>query len=110
MKQRLEDILLSFSNGKASLANTLNKIDDLYSKPDETLKDRQAKFTDELRPYIDEYGREMLNKFFFHWATPKSPKARLLPFEKQKSWNLKARLKTWSDNNKKYSIVNLLKK
>ena len=48
-----------------------------------TLEHRETEFKNSLLPYIEKYGKEMLNKFFLYW-TEKKPKGRKMRFEMEK--------------------------
>lgn len=72
------------------------------------LEDRKRDFIDSLRPYIEEYGEEMMTKFGLYWMQI-PVRGKKMKFEKEKGWNLKLRIKTWASNEKKFSIVGMLK-
>lgn len=52
-------------------------------------------FQDELRPFLSEYPREMLNDFYRYWVEPN--KKGKMRWELEKTWRLDLRLKTWHD-------------
>lgn len=83
---------------------------ELVSKLDlessKTLEDRKEEFKESLKPFVDKYGRDMIFKFFTYW----SEGVRKMRFEKQKTFDIALRLRKWSENEKKFSIVNMLKK
>lgn len=68
----------------------------LSSKVIKTLEERQKEFSSEIKPYVEEYGRDMCNDFYNYWREPeqgkKNPKMKK---ELQKTWSTKLRLKTW---------------
>ena len=64
-----------------------------------TKDERRQEFVNSLRPYLDKYGKDMLNKFYFYWCKDDSSK---LKFETQKSWNLDLRLAKWKSNDEEY--------
>jgi hypothetical protein len=68
-------------------------------KKKETLEERKKAFKEKLAPYLKEYGKDMLNKFFLHFAEHNDDGNKML-FEKQKTWNLKMRLEKWKSREK----------
>lgn len=67
-----------------------------------TLEDRETEFKNSLRPYIEKYGKEMLNKFFLYW-TEKKPKGRKMRFEMEKVFDIERRLTTWNGRNNNFN-------
>jgi hypothetical protein len=59
---------------------------------------RKQEFADSLKPFLDTYGKEMLNDFYLYW-TEHGLKDRKLRFEKERTFGLERRLLTWSKNN-----------
>lgn len=83
--------VISFDNAIRILNN---------EKPNPRTKDeRRADFVSKLRPYLDKYGKDMLNKFYFYWCRDEGVK---LKFETQKSWDLELRLARWKANDDEY--------
>ena len=70
------------------------------------LEERREAFIESLRPYVAEYGKEMIFEFYKYW-TEGSKKMR---FETQKTFDIKLRLARWKKMSNKFSIVNMLKK
>ena len=55
-------------------------------------------FKKSLMPHLDKYGQTMLKNFSEYWCE-KSPKGKLMRFEKEKVFDVSRRLGTWSKNN-----------
>ncbi len=70
-----------------------------------TIKERETEFKNSLRPYVEKYGKEMLNKFFLYW-TEKKPKGRKMRFEMEKVFDIERRLITWESRNKNFNNYN----
>ena len=68
------------------------------------LEDRKLGFIKRLRPYLDQYGRDMLNDFCRYW-TEHNEGGKKMRFEMQKVFNIKMRLITWHKNTKKYERI-----
>lgn len=66
-----------------------------------SIKEREMEFAESLRPYLDKYGREMLNKFYKYW-TQVSPNGTKMLFEKQKAFQIPNRLSLWASKNSSY--------
>jgi len=106
---RLEDILWKHAalDGYTT-SDAIAEIKELFDYVDtKTIQQRQREFKDTLRPFLEEYGEPMIVKFFDYW-TEHSAKGRKMRFEKQKVFDVKLRLKTWSANQKKFSIAGLI--
>jgi hypothetical protein len=82
-------------NDNVNVLNTdnINKIDD-----------RKRSFYNLLRDYVKEYSKGMLREFYEYW-TEHGPKDRKMRYEKEKSFDVSRRLKTWSANQKKFNKV-----
>lgn len=69
------------------------------------LNPRREAFVNELRQYVDEYGKEMCNAFYRYWTEADCKKeggnlaSIKMRFEKQPTWELGRRLITWNKNN-----------
>ena len=65
---------------------------------------RIGEFKNSLLPFLDKYGRDMLNEFFMYW-TKKSPQGIKMRFElsKNQPFNVSRRLATWNKNEKKFN-------
>jgi len=64
------------------------------------IEERKLKFADALKPFLDEYGRDMLNDFYFYW-TEHGENDKKLRFEKEKTFGISQRLRTWFSRNPK---------
>lgn len=64
------------------------------------IEERKLKFADALKPFLDEYGRELLNDFYFYW-TEHGEHDKKLRFEKEKTFGISQRLRTWFSRNPK---------
>jgi hypothetical protein len=64
------------------------------------IEERKLKFANALKPFLDEYGRDMLNDFYFYW-TEHGENDKKLRFEKEKTFGISQRLRTWFSRNPK---------
>lgn len=56
---------------------------------------RMNKFYQELVPYVETYGRDMIRQFYDYWSETNKSKSRMR-FEQQTTWNLNLRLQRWA--------------
>lgn len=71
------------------------------SPPQTSFKNLSEKeFTDSLKPFLEDYGKDCLNAFFRYWAE-KSPSGKM-KFQLQKTWETGKRLVTWRNNNEQW--------
>lgn len=61
----------------------------------------EEEFYESLKPYVEIYGKQMVRNFFDHW-TEKSPSG-IMKFQLNKTWETSRRLKTWKNNEAKFS-------
>lgn len=66
-------------------------------KEEYTIEERKSRFADTLKPFLELYGKEMLNDFYQYW-TEHSPNAKKMRFEKETAWGIERRLITWHKN------------
>ena len=96
------------SRAKASLkqGSSIKEIDK-EEEIDNSLEARKSRFADTLKPFLELYGKEMLNDFYQYW-TEHSPNAKKMRFEKETAWGIERRLITWHKNTlaKQKPVVN----
>lgn len=67
-----------------------------YREDDKSIKEKKIAFKTELKPYLEIYGKDMINAFFLHWTQPENVKhPKRLKWELEDSWELKSRLISW---------------
>lgn len=62
---------------------------------------RKQEFAASLEPYLDIYGKQMLNEFYAYW-TEHGPTDRKMRFEKEKAFGIERRLINWDKNKNKF--------
>lgn len=75
-----------------------------YSKVNKSIEDRKAEFKNSLLPFLDKYGKDLLNDFFGYW-TEHGDKDKKMRFEKEKSFSKERRLSTWLKNQKRFKKI-----
>lgn len=77
------------------LATTTKEYNNIISK--ETIVNREADFKKSLQPFLETYGKDVLNEFYLYW-TEKKPKGRKMKYEMQKTFDVSRRLARWIKN------------
>lgn len=60
---------------------------------------RKELFKTALSPYVEMYGRDMLNAFFSYWTEPNKSGTKMR-FELERTWEISRRLNTWASREK----------
>ena len=60
---------------------------------------RRERFKEQLRPYVEEFGKEMMNAFYAYWSELNLSKTKMR-YEMEKVWTLNLRLARWAKNSK----------
>lgn len=84
------------NRSKVEANNNVNVNDNVNKN--ENIEIRKLKFADSLKPYLEEYGRTLLNDFYFYW-TEHGENDKKLRFEKEKTFGVQQRLRTWFNRN-----------
>lgn len=63
---------------------------------------RKLKFSETLKPFLENYGTDFIKEFFDYWTEPNKSNTKFRQ-ELQKTWSLEGRLATWEKNNKKFN-------
>ena len=66
--------------------------------PSSDMGSRARKFQETLKPFVDTYGRDMMNDFYAYWTEPNKSKTKMR-YELERTWDVARRLNTWSRNN-----------
>jgi hypothetical protein len=85
-------------NDIAKIADNVNV--NVNDKVIESIEERKSKFYASLSLFIDEYPKKMLREFFDYW-TEHGDKDKKLRFEKEKTFGIEQRLRTWYNRNPK---------
>jgi len=74
---------------------------DNQNKPAKPIEERFNSFFEDVWVFVSEYDESVLNSFISYWTEKNKSKTKMR-FELQQTWDTKRRLKTWSENNKKF--------
>jgi hypothetical protein len=64
------------------------------------IKERKENFKEDLKPFLEIYGKDLLNDFFLYW-TEMNKDGKKMRFEMQSVFDIKRRLITWHKNSTK---------
>lgn len=70
--------------------------------PSDDFEKRRKAFADSLRPYLDQYGKDMLNAFYTHFAEANATRTKML-WETKDTFELPLRLARWARNDKTFN-------
>lgn len=87
--------------------NVNEPVKEKVNKKDNDIDKRKAEFKKLLSKYQDIYVLDMMKDFFSYW-TEHSPNDRKMRFEKQTSFSVGRRLRTWKENSKKNYSKNIV--
>jgi hypothetical protein len=73
-------------------------------KEKKDIEERKSNFAISLHPFVETYGREMMNEFFLYWTEPNQQKTKM-KFELERTWSLDRRLTTWSKQSVKFGTA-----
>jgi hypothetical protein len=94
----VEHVLTSVEQNSTKL-NKEKKIKENESKVNK-IEIRKEKFKEDLKPFLEIYGKDLLNDFFLYW-TEMNKDGKKMRFEMQSVFDIKRRLITWHKNSTK---------
>lgn len=83
-------------NVSVNVNDTVNVINKKIS-----ISERKINFRSTLEPFLQTYGKEVLNAFFLYWTEP-NPTNTKMRFEMQKTWSISLRLSQWANRDKTF--------
>jgi hypothetical protein len=72
------------------------------NKDKDNIDARKQKFKESLEPFLQTYGKDLLNNFYKYWTEPNKSNTKFR-MELEKTWSLERRLETWSNNDKDFN-------
>jgi hypothetical protein len=85
-------------NDMAKIAVNDNVNVNVIDKEIDSIEERKSKFYASLSLFVDEYPKKMLREFYDYW-TEHGVKDKKLRFEKEKTFGIEQRLRTWYNRN-----------
>jgi hypothetical protein len=101
----------SHTDGVQSLPIASVAVNDSVNVNDSVINNidkRKINFATSLKPFLDLYGKEMLNDFYFYW-TEHGEKDKKMRYEKQTSFDVRLRLRNWSKRNNSFESYRVKK-
>lgn len=101
-------IIKEASNGGKSKALCTQKSstkENIKEKENINIDIRKLKFADTLKPFVQKYGKEMIQEFYDYWTEPNKSNTKFR-MELEKTWGLEKRLTTWSNNESNFKPKN----
>lgn len=94
-----KDLRKRYKNLYLTLLNWLKK--DYGIKPQLPLQERKRLFQESLRPFLEEFGRDTLNRFYAHWSQTEAGDKEnpRMKFEMEKFFELGNQLFLWRQRN-----------
>ena len=86
------------TTSKQHTNNTQVTTNNKVNKDNKDIYIRKQQFADSIKPYLEVYGKEMLNGFYLYW-TEHGDNDKKMRYEKEKTFGIKQRLERWSNNN-----------
>lgn len=98
------------AGSKGGNAKAMLKQKDSYKDKDnnkiiikeDNIDSRKLKFASTLEPFVEIYGKDLLNGFYKYWTEPNKSKTKFRQ-ELEKTWDLERRLGTWAKNDKNFN-------
>ena len=66
------------------------------------IKAKQDAFYNSLIPFVPEFGKDMVRRFYDYWSEPNKSMTKLL-WELKPTWEAHRRLKTWQSNEENFA-------
>jgi hypothetical protein len=68
------------------------------------LESRRNEFRDSLAPFVEKYGKTMMNEFYCYWIEPNKSNTKMR-FELQQTWSTELRLKKWASKDNNFNLA-----
>lgn len=92
----LDQALIQQRGKQEDSTDTINK------QVNNDISSRKLKFSSDLKPFLEKYGKEMLNAFYKYWTEPNTSKTKLRK-ELEKTWDISLRLENWASRDNNFS-------
>ena len=101
-KVKQKDTSVSEINTNVLQNDTEKSRVEIEKKRKDNIDERKLKFASTLKPFIDLYGKELLNEFYKYWTEPNKSNTKFKQ-ELERTWSLERRLDTWSKNDNNFN-------
>jgi len=99
----VESVQQTSTNSTVNVNDTVNvNVNDTVNDiKKNNIVDRKLKFASTLKPFLDFYGKDLINQFYAYWTEPNKSNTKFKQ-ELERTWDLKRRLETWAKNDKNF--------
>lgn len=87
---------------KERMSTVTDNVTDNVTVKVNNIEDRKLKFANTLKPFLELYGKDLLNDFYKYWTEPNKSNSKFKQ-ELLKTWSLDRRLETWAKNDKNFN-------
>ena len=101
-KVKQKDTSVSEINTNVLQNDTEKSRVEIEKKRKDNIDERKLKFASTLKPFIDLYGKELLNEFYKYWTEPNKSNTKFKQ-ELERTWSLERRLDTWAKNDNNFN-------
>ena len=84
-------------NVSVNVSDNVNVNENVIVSKINNINERKLKFASTLEPFLNIYGKDLLNDFYKYWTEPNKSNTKFKQ-EMEKTWSLERRLETWSNN------------
>lgn len=84
-------------NADETQTKPIEEEEERKEEKENNIENRKLKFSKTLTPFLDTYGRDVLNSFYDYWTEPNKSNTKFRQ-ELEKTWSLKSRLERWIKN------------
>jgi len=76
--------------------------DNIKKDKKNNIDERKLKFASTLKPFLEIYGKDLINEFYKYWTEPNKSNTKFKQ-ELEKTWSLERRLETWVKNDTNFN-------
>ncbi len=76
--------------------------DNIKKDKKNNIDERKLKFASTLKPFLEIYGKDLINEFYKYWTEPNKSNTKFKQ-ELEKTWSLERRLETWAKNDTNFN-------
>jgi len=90
---------------KNTVSDSVSVSDKVIHINNNSIDSRKLKFANTLKPFIDNYTKELIREFYNYWTEPNKSNTKFKQ-ELERTWSLERRLETWAKNETNFNNNN----